>query len=491
MTKVLVIDDDRDMCLLLKKFLERNNYEVIDFTSGKKALAWYEENTPDIVLCDLRLEDLSGLEILKKMKSTNANLPFLIITGYSDVKSAVEIMRHGAFDYITKPLFPDEILSTIKHALANGGAVKTLPPTREKRQEEKTSDIVAEFEMAEDYVVGPSPVFQQILKQIRLVAPTNYSVIIYGETGSGKEAIANEIHRHSKRANEPFIAIDCGALSKDLAASELFGHEKGSFTGALNQKVGSFELANGGTIFLDEIANLSYEVQVSLLRVVQERKMRRVGGVKDIELEVRILVASNEKLWNATQSGKFREDLYHRFNEFSIEIPPLRERREDIMHFANHFLRITNKELEKNVTGFSPDVINTFNNYVWYGNLRELRNVVKRAVLLTDGDTVELKSLPFEITNYEKLNELIPNQSTVSATASENLQPSAAQTVNTPKNRSGDLSLKSASIDAEYETILSALKQVNFNKSKAAKLMKIDRKTLYNKIKEYQLLNNK
>jgi len=489
MTKVLVIDDDRDMCLLLKKFLERNNYEVVDFTSGKKALSWYEENMPDIVLCDLRLEDISGLEVLKKMKSTNPNLPFLIITGYSDVKSAVEIMRHGAYDYITKPLFPDEILATIKQALANGGAVKTQGAPKEKKQENKSLNKDEEFDMADDYVVGPSAAFQQILKQIRLVAPTNYSIIIYGETGSGKEAIANEIHRHSKRAAEPFIAIDCGALSKDLAASELFGHEKGSFTGALNQKVGSFEIANGGTIFLDEIANLSYEVQVSLLRVVQERKMRRVGGTKDIELDVRILVASNEKLWNATQSGKFREDLYHRFNEFSIEIPPLRERREDIMHFANHFLRVTNKELDKNVKGFSADVINAFNNYVWYGNLRELRNVVKRAVLLTDGEIVELKSLPFEITNYEKINEFIPTQSSVTIV---NDAPQAVPvTASVNKSRNGDLNLKSASIDAEYETILAALKQVNFNKSKAAKLMKIDRKTLYNKIKEYQLLNNK
>ncbi len=491
MTKVLVIDDDRDMCLLLKKFLERNNFEVVDFTTGKKALTWYDENVPDIVLCDLRLEDMSGLEVLKKMKSTNSNLPFLIITGYSDVKSAVEIMRHGAYDYITKPLFPDEILATIKQALANGGAVKTQPVAKEKKPEVKNTNGEQEFEMAEDYVVGPSTAFQQILKQIRLVAPTNYSIIIYGETGSGKEAIANEIHRHSKRSNEPFVAIDCGALSKDLAASELFGHEKGSFTGALNQKVGSFEIANGGTIFLDEIANLSYEVQVSLLRVVQERKIRRVGGTKDIELDVRILVASNEKLWNATQSGKFREDLYHRFNEFSIEIPPLRERKEDIMHFANHFLNVTNKELEKNVTGFSSDVIKAFNNYVWYGNLRELRNVVKRAVLLSDGEAVELKSLPFEITNYEKLNELIPDQSFIATSLNEMQQQAPEKIISVTKNRNGDLNLKSASIDAEYETILAALKQVNFNKSKAAKLMKIDRKTLYNKIKEYQLLNNK
>lgn len=489
MTKVLVIDDDRDMCLLLKKFLERNNYEVIDFTNGKKALSWYESNTPDIVLCDLRLEDISGLEVLKKMKSSNPNLPFLIITGYSDVKSAVEIMRHGAYDYITKPLFPDEILTTIKQALENGsGVTKVAAVAKEKKSETKTAGDESDFDMAENYIVGQSQQFQQILKQIKLVAPTNYSVIIYGETGSGKEAIANEIHRHSKRAKEPFIAIDCGALSKELAASELFGHEKGSFTGALNQKVGSFELANGGTIFLDEIANLSYEVQVSLLRVVQERKMRRVGGTKDIDLDVRIIVASNEKLWNATQSGKFREDLYHRFNEFSIEIPPLRERREDIMHFANHFLRITNNELGKTVRGFSSDVVNAFTNYVWYGNLRELRNVVKRAVLLTDGEVVEIKSLPFEITNYEKINEFIPSQSSVAVLEETSATPVANVQI---KPRTGELNLKSASIDAEYETILAALKQVNFNKSKAAKLMKIDRKTLYNKIKEYQLMNNK
>ena len=495
MTKVLVIDDDRDMCLLLKKFLERNNYEVIDFTSGKKALAWYEENKPDIVLCDLRLEDISGLEILKKMKSTNSNLPFLIITGYSDVKSAVDIMRHGAYDYITKPLFPDEILLTIKQALANGTPVKQQLSVQPKEKKESEPNAVApeqEFVMSNDYVVGTSAGFQQILKQIRLVAPTNYSIIIYGETGSGKEAIANEIHKHSKRAKEPFVAIDCGALSKDLAASELFGHEKGSFTGALNQKLGSFEMANGGTIFLDEIANLSYEVQVSLLRVVQERKMRRVGGTKDIELDVRIVVASNEKLWNATQSGKFREDLYHRFNEFSIEIPPLRERKEDILYFANHFLQVTNTELEKSVKGFSKDVVHAFESYVWYGNLRELRNVVKRAVLLTDGDTVELKSLPFEITNYEKINELTTAHPAAKAEEQKIATPAApAQNNITPtvKKSNSDLSLKSASIDAEYETILSALKQVNFNKSKAAKLMKIDRKTLYNKIKEYQLMN--
>jgi two-component system response regulator HydG len=254
-----------------------------------------------------------------------------------------------------------------------------------------------------EYIFGDTATFKQLLQQIDLVGPTNYTVIIYGESGSGKEAIAQEIHKRSKRKNRPFVAIDCGALSKELAGSELFGHEKGSFTGALNQKTGSFEIANGGTIFLDEVANLGYDIQVSLLRVVQERKMRRVGGTKDIELDVRIIVASNEKLWDSAKKGKFREDLFHRFNEFSIDVPPLRNRPEDIMLFANHFLQVTNAELGKRLKRFSPEVEAIFRSYVWYGNLRELKNVIKRATLLSDGDQIEATSLPFEISHYNKL----------------------------------------------------------------------------------------
>jgi len=327
------------------------------------------------------------------------------------------------------------------------------------------------------------------VQQISLVAPTNYSVIIYGESGSGKEAIAHEIHKKSPRAKFPFVAIDCGALSKELALSEMYGHEKGSFTGALNQKTGSFEVANGGTIFLDEVGNLPYDIQVSLLRVIQERKIRRVGGTKDIDLDVRIIVASNERLWDAAHKGKFREDLYHRFNEFSINLPPLRERKEDIMIFAHHFLRLTNTELGKNVKGFSQEAENIFKNYVWYGNLRELKNVIKRATLLTDGEKIEPTSLPFEITNFQKLNPLGNLDDD-----NKNMESSLRDMANegAPFHiQEKDLNLKSASIDAEYETILAALKKVNFNKSKAAKMLNIDRKTLYNKIKEYESMNTK
>jgi two-component system response regulator HydG len=314
------------------------------------------------------------------------------------------------------------------------------------------------------------------------VAPTNYSIIIYGESGSGKEVIAQEIHKRSKRSSKPFIAIDCGTLSRELAGSELFGHEKGSFTGAIGQKMGSFELANGGTIFLDEISNLPYDVQVQLLRVTQERKMRRVGGTKDIDLDVRIIVASNRKLWDAAKSGHFREDLYHRFNEFAINVPPLRERANDIMVFANHFLTQTNKELGKNVKRFSPEVEEVFRKYVWHGNLRELKNVVKRATLLADSSVIDIKSIPFELVNYRKLQF-----------ESAGEQPAVPKDPGVAVNQPPVIrepGLKSVSIDAEYEWILETLKKVDFNKSKAAKLLKIDRKTLYNKIKQYKDLNN-
>lgn len=487
MSKILVIDDDNDMCLLLNRFLTRHGYEVNGVNSGKTAIDWLSKNQPDLVLCDFRLEDMTGAEILEKIKDTYPGTPVIIITGYSDVKDAVEVMKLGAYDYVTKPLFPDEILLTIKKALAN--EVKQTSPVKPANHavvspssNGATSNKAKNFGNNQ-YIMGDSEEFATIIKQIELVAPTNYSVIIYGESGSGKEAIAQQIHQRSKRANKPFVAIDCGALSKELAGSELFGHEKGSFTGALNQKIGSFEIANEGTILLDEIGNLSYDIQVSLLRVVQERKMRRVGGNKDIELDVRILVASNEKLWDAARSGKFREDLYHRFNEFSIEVPPLRERKGDIMLFANHFLNLTNIELEKNVKGFSQEVQDIFLSYVWYGNLRELKNVIKRSTLLTDGEVVEVKSLPFEIVNFHRLQFDMPvaPANNIRMQSGESEPTHVAPSVVSYENR-----LKSANLDAEYEVILEALKQANFNKSKAAKLLNIDRKTLYNKMKQFK-----
>ncbi|HYG04124.1 MAG TPA: sigma-54 dependent transcriptional regulator [Chryseosolibacter sp.] len=496
MEKILIIDDDKDLCFVLKRFLSKHGFEVLEATTGKLALEILETVEPDLILCDFRLEDMSGSSILKKIKERNPSVPVIIITGYSNIKTAVEVMKLGAMDYVTKPLLPDEILLTIRKALASksteepkaSDAIQPAENGAELKEADKIALINAKKINQEPggYIFGDSPDFKNILNQIDLVGPTNYSIIIYGESGSGKEVIAQEVHKRSKRAHKPFIAIDCGTLSRELAGSELFGHEKGSFTGAVGQKIGSFELANGGTIFLDEIGNLPYDVQVQLLRVTQERKMRRVGGTKDIDLDVRIMVASNRRLWDACRAGQFREDLYHRFNEFQISVPPLRERVNDIMVFANHFLTQTNKELNKNVKRFSPEVEDVFKKYVWHGNLRELKNVVKRATLLSDSNVIDIKSIPFELVNYRKLQfENTPEPTSTSTIAQR--EAIAAPAVSPAVREAG---LKSVSIDAEYEWILETLKKVDFNKSKAAKLLKIDRKTLYNKIKQYKDLNN-
>jgi two-component system response regulator HydG len=490
MQRILVIDDDTDICLLLRRFLTKNNYEVAIAHDGNTGLVLLQEFRPDLVMTDFRLGDMDGGTILSKIKEKFPFIPVLIITGYSDIKIAVNVMKLGAYDYITKPLFPDEILLTIKKALESteseqGSMQESL--SGKSGGNEVSTETKKKSSKAVKYIFGDGEESNYLLKQIQLVGPTNYSVLIYGESGSGKESVAQEIHLHSKRANQPFVAMDCGAISKDLAGSELFGHEKGAFTGALTQKIGHFELANGGTIFLDEVANLPYEVQVLLLRVVQERTMKRIGGTKEIPLDVRIVVASNEKLHEASKRGKFREDLFHRFNEFSIDVPPLRDRKADIMVFAKFFLDQTNAELGKHVKGFSPDVIENFMTYAWYGNLREMRNVIKRATLLTDGEFIEAKTLPFEISNYAKLlftdtintPTIQPNISHYTTTPTE---PTHIVEVVTKKP-----SLKSAAVEAEYEMILKVLKDVNFNKSKAARLLNIDRKTLYNKMKMFEL----
>jgi two-component system, NtrC family, response regulator HydG len=503
--KILIIDDDMDMCRLLERFFNRHNFEVIVANTGKRGLEEMQKQLPDIILCDFRLSDTDGKELLIKIKNISPQVPVIIITGYSEIKIAVEVMKHGAFDYVTKPLLPEEILITIQKALAQAkqqaeqgvaGAMPIAPapviPTKKKSLNGK-------------YIFGDSKEFRQILEQVELVAPTNYSVIISGESGSGKEAIAQEIHARSKRKNAPFIAIDCGVLSNELAASELFGHEKGSFTGAAAQKIGSLELANGGTVFLDEIGNLSYDVQVSLLRVVQERKLRRVGGTKDIDLNIRIIVASNERLLEAAKKGLFREDLYYRFNEFSIHVPPLRLRKNDIMTFAQFFLAQSNEELERHLKGFKSEVEQIFKNYNWPGNLRELKNVIKRSALLAIGDTIDVTSLPFELVNYNRLDfdtAVIHEPMNFNYSADTQADSHGSPPfVKEPDNESSSdnereaprpvkHTLKTVSIDAEYEMIVAALKKANFNKSKAAKLLNVDRKTLYNKMKLHSEYNS-
>jgi len=486
MNNILVIDDDVDICSLLNRFLSKNGFKVKTAYTGKSALEIIIHEVPDIVLCDFRLEDMNGSELLEKIKQNNSHVPVIIMTGYSDVRTAVNIMKSGAFDYVTKPLLPEEILLTLTRAL-NGKKEEPAAPAKNSMTPGASSEEPKKTrKFKSKYVFGKSATFKVILDQIQLVAPTNFSVIIYGESGSGKESVASEIHNSSNRSNKPFIAIDCGSLSRELASSELFGHEKGSFTSAISQKIGSFELANGGTVFLDEIGNLSYDIQVALLRVVQERKMRRVGGIKDIDLDVRIIVASNERLSDMCKKGKFREDLYHRFNEFSIEVPALRNRQDDILMFAEFFLEKTNTELNKNVTGFSDDVIKIFHTYNWPGNLRELHNVIKRSTLLSTGNLIELAALPFEITHFDKLNFEAPEIEPANGVTAKALSYTEVVKKNIPLN---DYGMKHASIDAEFELIVEALKKCNYNKSKAATLLNIDRKTLYNKMKQYKEFN--
>ena len=468
--KILIIDDDLDMCSLLSRFLNKKGYEAEVALNGIKGLARFNEEHFDIVLCDFRLGDRDGKEVLLKIKEVKPETIVIIITGYSDIKTAVDVIKLGAFDYITKPLIPDEVINVIEKAIATPSNEFITPSVNAKASKNKKPYVIS---ANKEFLIGQNGETAHVYTQIEIVAGTNYSIILYGESGTGKEVIAKTIHETSNRRNKPFVALDCGTLSKELAGSELFGHVKGAFTGAVTDKEGHFELANGGTLFLDEIVNLSPEVQAALLRVIQERKFKRVGGTKEMDVDVRIIVASNENLQEAYKRGKFREDLYHRFNEFSINLPPLRERKIDIPLFADFFLDKTNQELNKNIEGYEDDVSEMFVNYDWPGNLREFRNVVRRAVLLTPSGKINSKVLPWEITNAD-----IQHRKEDPFVKQDAKEPASIK----------DLDLKDAAAKAEYDTIMNVLKEVNFNKTKAAEILKIDRKTLYNKIKIYQSL---
>jgi two-component system response regulator HydG len=478
MKRILIIDDDMDMCNLLSRFLQKKGYETDTSHSGNKGIAKFKESKFDVVLCDFRLGDKEGREVLREIKQIDPYAVVIIITGYSDIKTAVDVIKSGAFDYITKPLIPEEVVNVISRALQQTpeGAdihrpVAFAPVTPVAKRNGKLS-------AEEEYLVGQAPATRELYRQVQLVAPTNYSIILYGESGTGKEVIARTIHLNSARKDKPFVAMDCGTLSKELAGSELFGHVKGAFTGALADKEGHFELANGGTLFLDEVGNLSTEIQAALLRVIQERKFKRVGGTREMETDVRIIVASNENLQDSYRRGKFREDLFHRFNEFSIVLPPFRNRKEDIPLFAEFFLARSNRELNKTVDGFEPEVMQIFLDYPWPGNLREFRNVIRRAALLTSSGLINSRVLPTEIVDS--------NDFTQSYTSSSQPQETHMAPAHHHPIAHRETDLKNAAAQAEYDTIMNVLKQVNYNKSRAAEILKIDRKTLYNKIKSYQ-----
>jgi two-component system response regulator HydG len=441
MKKILLIEDDVAFCKMMNHFLTKNNYSVFNAHSALEARELFNSSF-DLILCDLRLPDSDGIELMTEFQSIVSTIPVVLMTGYADVTTAVKAIKKGASDYISKPFLPEEVLLVLSNILKQESTKTNQIPSTKKPEKETSSE----------FVKGISPESQTLDTHIKLVSPTNLSVLIIGESGTGKEVVAKEIHTLSDRKNAPFIAVDCGVIPKELAASEFFGHVKGSFTGAISDKTGHFEAANGGTLFLDEIGNLSYDHQVQLLRALQERKIKKVGSSTEIPVDIRVIAATNEDLKEAVKNGSFREDLYHRLNEFSIVVPTLHQRKQDLLMYAEYFLEKSNEQLNKNVIGFSPEVIRIFQNYTWPGNLRELQNIIRRGTLLTQGKLIEKEVIPREFFETE-------NQSDVVLTKSGN----------------------------EKELIIKALNLCKGNKSEAAKMLEINRKTLYNKLKLYDL----
>lgn len=444
MTRILIVEDDIAFGTMMQTWLKKKGFDVDKATSVGAAVRLIGDKPAyDLVLSDLRLPDRDGLELLAWMHKNNMLIPFIVMTNYAEVQNAVLAMKSGAADYIAKPIQPDILLSKIKDALKNADnatAAATTPTNN-------TTTTPQHHNTTTRHIEGNSEASRQLYSYVSLVAPTPMSVLILGASGTGKEYVARRIHEQSQRAGKPFVALDCGAIPRDVAASEFFGHKKGAFTGADSDKLGAFETANGGTLFLDEVGNLSYEVQVQLLRVLQERRVRPLGGIEERPIDIRLVAATNENLEQAVAEGRFREDLYHRLSEFTIYMPQLSERGTDLFLFADLFVRLANEDLSRNVEGFEARAAEMLASHTWPGNLRELNNVVKRAVLVARGPYITQEEL------------------------------SAAMG---PVRQEPITALHDA--DAERQRILNALQQCGGNKSKAARMLGIDRKTLYNKL---------
>ena len=438
MKHILIVEDDTTFAVMLQTWLSKKKFSVASVSGIAAAKKTLIESSVDLVLCDLRLPDGDGIDLLEWVSNRNVNVPLIVMTSYAAIPSAVQAMKLGARDYISKPENPEDLLQKINEVFNAGVKTGKQIPVSESVPEET------------NYLEGQSEAARQLYTYVKLVAPTSISVLINGASGTGKEYVAKRIHQLSKRSEKPFVAIDCGAIPKELAASEFFGHKKGSFTGAIEDKVGAFIEADGGTIFLDEIGNLSYDVQVQLLRVLQERRVKPIGTTTEVKVDVRLIAATNEDLKAAIKSGAFREDVYHRINEFTIYMPHLCERGEDIPLFANFFLDQANRELEKPVPGFLPEAMEKISQYTWPGNLREMRNTVMRAALLAQGNPIRVEHLGIDM-NIDKPIDILHDP------------------------------------DSERTKIVSALQKCSGNKSKAAAMLGIDRKTLYNKLKLYQI----
>lgn len=457
MQHILIVEDDIAFGTMLQTWLRRKGFEVEKATSVGAAVKLLTETfgkEVDLVLSDLRLPDHDGLRLLAWMHEHDINVPFIVMTNYAEVQNAVLAMKSGAADYIAKPVQPDILLQKIKDAMEQNAqqasstiqnsTTQNAPTAHNSKFKTQSAKLTAPR-----HIEGKSEASRQLYSYVELVAPTPMSVLILGASGTGKEYVAHRIHDLSARADRPFFALDCGAIPRDVAASEFFGHKKGAFTGADTDKRGAFEMANGGTLFLDEVGNLSYEVQVQLLRALQERRIRPVGGTQEIPIDIRLVCATNENLEEAVGEGRFREDLYHRINEFTIYMPKLSERGTDLFLFADLFIHHANEELNRTVEGFDSAAAELLASHSWPGNLRELNNVVKRAVLLTRGNKITTAELTQAMGQIRTDNVLQLHDE-----------------------------------DTERQRIITALQQTNGNKAKAARLLGVDRKTIYNKIEK-------
>lgn len=463
MEKILIVEDDIAFGTMIQTWLRKKGFEVEKTTSVKAAIqAWEKlESGFDLVLSDLRLPDHDGIFLLQWMRKHGVQVPFIVMTSYAEIQNVVLAMKSGATDYVAKPFHPDILLEKIKEAIKNHNTSSQSEKNIEQREATGNQEPIDNKKVSENteskvnvdvpkYLEGESEASRKLYSFVSLVAPTPMSVLILGASGTGKEYVARRIHELSQRAGKPFFALDCGAIPKDVAASEFFGHSKGAFTGADQDKKGAFEIANGGTLFLDEMGNLNYEVQVQLLRALQERKIRPLGSNKEIDIDIRLVCATNENLAQRVAEGKFREDLYHRINEFTIYMPELKDRGSDLFLFADLFVKQANQELGKNVEGFDKKASEMIAFYNWPGNLRELNNVMKRATLLARGSHIGVVELEQSIVLTQPI---------------------------------GPLPLHDE--QTELQRIENALKAAGGNKSKAALLLAIDRKTLYNKMKKY------
>lgn len=464
MKQILIVEDDLAFGTMLQTWLKKKGFDVEKVTNVGAAARWLTEGGADsvnLILSDLRLPDHDGLFLLTWMRKRNIAVPFIVMTHYAEVQNAVLAMKSGAADYIAKPVQPDILLQKINDALQAASAATPVSqavsaasaPVSASSTNAAASCTTANANASASvpkYLEGKSEASRQLYDYVRLVAPTPMSVLILGASGTGKEYVACRIHELSARKDKPFFALDCGAIPKDVAASEFFGHKKGAFTGADADKRGAFEVANGGTLFLDEVGNLSYDVQVQLLRALQERRIRPVGGDRELTVDIRLVCATNENLEQAVAEGRFREDLYHRINEFTIYMPQLRERGNDIFLFADLFIRQANAELQRQVDGLDAAAAELLVQHSWPGNLRELNNVMKRAVLLARGR---------QITAAELQQAMGP------------VRQNAVPTLHDEAD--------------ERQRIEEALRQTGGNKAKAARLLGIDRKTIYNKMEKW------